>query len=66
MLVPITHLEGKCGDEEEVHLVAEVPEDRTKKEGWELKGGGESWFTMGTNVIRAAFSGTERSVPLSI
>lgn len=46
--------------------MAEVPEDRTKKEGWELKGG-RSWFTMGTNVvIRVAFSGTECSVPLSI
>ena len=31
--VPITHSEGKYGDGEEVHLVVEVPEDRTEKEG---------------------------------
>lgn len=36
--VPITHSEGKYGDGEEVHLVVEVPEDRTEKEGWELQG----------------------------
>lgn len=64
--VPITHSEGKYGDGEEVHLVVEVPEDRTEKEGWELQGG-RSLFTAETNVLfRVAFSSTEHSVSYSI
>lgn len=54
------------GEVKEVHLVVEVPDERTDSEGWQLKEG-RFWFSMGINVvIRAAFSGMEHSVPLSI